>query len=1032
LRDLLGNPRRTLASLAGVALGIGLFSGVLFFMDGSGATLTQRAVAPLTLDIQRVVTSPAGGGLGLTERLTPNGPLDAGARGTITLVVTNDGGAPANEVVVSDAPPTPLIYVRGTASVDGRPLRDVDGGSPLSQGPAGLGLNIGRMEAGTQVTLSYGVEAREPIDELGSLGLQGSVSSREQVVPVPANASSAPTMDELRAEVEGITGVAAADGLASVDLPPRSLASQGIMVEDPVRVFAFDRRYQEHYPSIRLVDGGFERGSALLSAEAAAAMRVEPGGTVELSLPGRPRPLSLPVSGVVDLSRAQPLFASRKIAKLEDFLYVRDSVVVSPATFRDEVVPAFDVARSSVGSVIKRVPVRELDVLVDRATLQADPGRALEQTRRIAREVGGIAPGQDYMIDNISNALHVARTDAAVGKRMFFALGLPGLVMAAFLAAYAGGILAASQRRELANLRVRGAHRGHLRRIAVTKALVIAAIGSGIGVGLGFASATAVLGGNAVARAAPGDLAVSTLLAAGIGALITALALYMPASRSVRREVGQERREMQVARAPLWRRLHLDLALLGAAVVTQLVALRTGALDPPSGSVYSGIAVTVPAFSFLAPLLVWIGASLLCVRAFHAVASRLPIRPSTDFDSVTRGVLARGLRRRSWSLAAGIVGLALVVGFGTSLATFSETYEVTKAADARFFVGSDLKITPSVEGSRPYVAADASRLAVEGVSAATPVIFDLENSVLVGPYNQGRTNLAAINPAGYTLVAPLPSPRLLETSARRAVAALDADLDGVLVDAETADDLSVETGDGVEVILALGTERETRVSLRVAGLFERLPGFPEGVNLVVDIDRFREATGIERVDFFLAEAIDGRRDGLARATAALRSGPGASDPIHVETAETALDKDQSSLTALNILGLVRLDSLYVALISIVTIAIFVFGLMLHRRREYVTLRALGLGVPELRTMVVAEAALVALLGVTIGVVVGIAVGALTVRVLRALFILEPAVSFPVGRIAVLASLALTGALISCLAATEILRRLRPTEVLREE
>ncbi|MDH5313358.1 MAG: ABC transporter permease, partial [Actinomycetota bacterium] len=331
-----------------------------------------------------------------------------------------------------------------------------------------------------------------------------------------------------------------------------------------------------------------------------------------------------------------------------------------------------------------------------------------------------------------------------------------------------------------------------------------------------------------------------------------------------------------------------------------------------------------------------------------------------------------------------------------------------------------------------YVAADASRLAVEGVSAATPVIFDLENSVLVGPYNQGRTNLAAINPAGYTLVAPLPSPRLLETSARRAVAALDADLDGVLVDAETADDLSVETGDGVEVILALGTERETRVSLRVAGLFERLPGFPEGVNLVVDIDRFREATGIERVDFFLAEAIDGRRDGLARATAALRSGPGASDPIHVETAETALDKDQSSLTALNILGLVRLDSLYVALISIVTIAIFVFGLMLHRRREYVTLRALGLGVPELRTMVVAEAALVALLGVTIGVVVGIAVGALTVRVLRALFILEPAVSFPVGRIAVLASLALTGALISCLAATEILRRLRPTEVLREE
>ena len=113
-RDLLHNPRRTLAALAGVTLGIGLFSGVLFFMDASGATMTQRALAPLTLDIQRIVTSPAGGGLRLTERLSPDGPLGAGERVTITLVVDNDGDAPANEVVVSDVPPPPLTYVGGT------------------------------------------------------------------------------------------------------------------------------------------------------------------------------------------------------------------------------------------------------------------------------------------------------------------------------------------------------------------------------------------------------------------------------------------------------------------------------------------------------------------------------------------------------------------------------------------------------------------------------------------------------------------------------------------------------------------------------------------------------------------------------------------------------------------------------------------------------------------------------------------------------------------------------------------------------
>ena len=36
-RDLVRNPRRSLATLAGITLGVGLFSAVLFFIDGSSA-----------------------------------------------------------------------------------------------------------------------------------------------------------------------------------------------------------------------------------------------------------------------------------------------------------------------------------------------------------------------------------------------------------------------------------------------------------------------------------------------------------------------------------------------------------------------------------------------------------------------------------------------------------------------------------------------------------------------------------------------------------------------------------------------------------------------------------------------------------------------------------------------------------------------------------------------------------------------------------------------------------------------------------
>lgn len=60
MRDLWRNPRRTLAAMVGTTLGVGLFCAVLFFVDASGATMTARAIAPLTLDLQSVLESPLG------------------------------------------------------------------------------------------------------------------------------------------------------------------------------------------------------------------------------------------------------------------------------------------------------------------------------------------------------------------------------------------------------------------------------------------------------------------------------------------------------------------------------------------------------------------------------------------------------------------------------------------------------------------------------------------------------------------------------------------------------------------------------------------------------------------------------------------------------------------------------------------------------------------------------------------------------------------------------------------------------------
>ena len=87
-RDLRRNPRRTLTALAGMTLGIGLFSAVLFFIDGSSATMTARAIAPIPIDMQRVLADPLGNKVRLTEEITPS-QLQPGQRGRVTVSYTH-------------------------------------------------------------------------------------------------------------------------------------------------------------------------------------------------------------------------------------------------------------------------------------------------------------------------------------------------------------------------------------------------------------------------------------------------------------------------------------------------------------------------------------------------------------------------------------------------------------------------------------------------------------------------------------------------------------------------------------------------------------------------------------------------------------------------------------------------------------------------------------------------------------------------------------------------------------------------------
>jgi putative ABC transport system permease protein len=1029
-RDLVRNPRRSLAALTGIALGVGLFSAVLFFIDGSSASMTQRAVAPLPIDVQRVLTAPLGGRLRLTASTDPPGRTAPGQRVEVRLDLVNDSTSAANEVVLRSAPQAGMRYVPGSARVRDEPVEPDGTDNPFARGAAQTGFNVGTLRPGDRLTASYAVEATNAAAADDAQRFATSFSSREIITPVPANQPDPLGPQQLAERIAHVDGVAAADELSFVDLPAGSLSAGTARLPGGVRLFGFDAGYTQRHRDIDLVDGELAPDGAVLSVEAADALGAAAGNTVTLALPGGAAPLRLTVTGEADLRRARSLFFSRQGRHLEDFLYSPISVVVDPARFEHDVVPAL-LTESATRGGTRNLPVREVDVQVARDRLDADPGTALAQTRRISEQVSGIAQEQDFLIDNISNTLRVARADAALAKRMFVFLGVPGALLAAILAGYAGAVLASAQRREQAILRVRGANRSHLVRMLGLRSVLLTGAGAVAGLVAGLLSALAVLGTDALTRASTPSLIVSGLIGAGGGFLAAGAALYGAGLASIRREINEDRAQL-FSRPPPWSRLWLDVVLLVAVVVLAVVAVRTDAFAGIPGSVYVGRAVALDLWLFALPLAMWIAGALLCGRLFAWALTRQ--RGGTArFPHLVAGVLGRSLRRRSWVAAQGMIVIGLIVGVGTSIAVFTASYDRAKAADARFTLGSDLKVAPDPTNPEALVSGFADRIAaVSGVEAATPVVYGVDNGRVRGIRNEDAANVAAVDPRGFLRVAAPQDDDFVGTTAEKAMTGLADDPTAILLSTDFADFISAEPGEQVEVLFNRGTDRQALVNMHIAGLFERLPAFPDGADAIVNIAAQQRAVPSTAPDFFLVSTSDPSGSTLASAAAALSGGLDGTGRLVVETRGTTLAKDQSSLAALNIHGLLTLDSGYGLAMAIVAIGIFVFGLLLQRRREYVTMRAQGLQAREIRALIVAETGTVTVTACLAGIAVGVGMSIVLVDVLRPLFVLTPRLVFPAGGILLLVLLIAAATLASAAAASVLIGRLRPTELLRDE
>ncbi len=1032
LLDLVRNPRRTLSTVVGVCLGVGLFSGVLFFVDGLSASMTQRAVAPLAIDMQRVVTDRVGGTVALSQTFDPPGVLATGTQATVVLELRNDGDVAANEVIVRSLLGTGLGYVDGSAEINGAPIEGVPG-NPFSQDPGQTGYNLGTVPPGASMSIRYRVEADAALT-LDETNIVTSYSTREAVNPVAANRPATVPLDLLATSISGVDGVASASPLSLADLGSNTLSTRTggarRTAAGAAKVFGFDESYAEGDDTILIADGSLSDDGAVLSAEAAAVLDIGVGDRVTVTLPDG-NDLEIDISGVADLSRSRSLFSSRRGGDLETLIYTPYSVIVSPPVFAETVFPAYERAAAERNGRLKSPPVREVDISLDRERLAADPATALGETQQIAAAVNDVATDQDYLLDNISNALGVAADDAGVAKRLFVFLGVPGGFLAAMLAAYSGSVLADAQRREQAILRIRGANRRHLLRMLAIRTSLLTLTGAAIGSVAGYVATAVILGHDSLSRASTAGLVRSGLIGAAGGLLSTGLALYVTGRRSIDREINEDRARLEL-RAPLWRRARLDLVGLGVVAVGTAIALQSHAFEGASGSVYFGRAVELKLALLVLPLAVWLTGSLLAARGVGALLSRSATASSSELGRPLPSLYRLSVSRRPWAIGNGAIVIASIVALAVCLGVFTSSYDTAKAADARYANGSDIRITPSPTAEHAYTIDDRSLFLTDGVREATPVIYGVSNVILRSARTSDPANLAAIDPVGFAKVAPVVDAEFPLGDARAAFGLLDDDRSAVLLSQDMASFLKAGVGDTLHALLARATADQVDLELHIVGIYERLPGFPDGADAVMSIVTHTAAVPAKSPDFFLAATTD--RDGatLDKAVQSLQSGPGSAGDLQIDSRATTLDRDQSSLAALNIAGLVDLDSSFALGMTAVAIAVFVFGLLLQRRREYVTLRAQGLEPSTIRMLVAAEAATVSTLGSVAGLVVGATMGFYFVTVLRPLFVLPPAYSLPLSALATPVLLVLAATVITSTIGSRLINGMAPTELLRDE
>lgn len=729
------------------------------------------------------------------------------------------------------------------------------------------------------------------------------------------------------------------------------------------KVVGLDPTYVRDFPrQLRLLVGSLD--GVLVAQQTAANLHVTVGDTVIIRRPGLPS-TNVTVGGIVDLPNADSMFQAVGVPPGAAAQAPPDNVLLLPL---GEWHRLFDPQTTIRPDAVRM----QLHIGLAHDTLPRDPVAAFVAVQGAAKNLEIRIAGNGIVADNLAARLDAVRSDALYAKALFLFLGAPGAVLAILLTTAvvaSGGI---RRRRDQALLRIRGASRAQIIKLAAVEAALVGSGGTVAGLLLAELLSRTILGGsifNLTAR-----YWVAGAICAGVALAFAAIlaTAWIDAKQTT---VAAARTATGGDRVRLWRRSGLDFILIALSAIVFWKTWSTGyqVVLAPEGTPSSSVDYS----AFLAPVLLWLGVGLLTVRLCLAGLQRrraILAKGLLPIAGVLAGVVAATIGRQPKRMTQGIALVALAFAFAASTAVFNTTYHAQTLVDAELTNGAGVTVTGTAQAPASVKLRELA--ALPGVTAAQAMQHRL---AYVGTDLQ---DLYGIDAAHIGEATRMSNAYFEGGDAEKTLALLARTADGVLVSAETVRDFQLQPGDKVNLRLQSASDHQYHVvPFRFIGVVREFPTAPRDSFLVANADYVGRMTGADASEIVLLKTSAATAPIAAAARTIVAALPGAK----VSDLGEAQRLIGSSLTAVDLGGMTRLElGLAVLMVATATGLILALGIA-DRRRTFAILSALGAKSQQLGAFLWSEALLLFVAGTLIGTLTGFVLAWMLVKLLTGAF-----------------------------------------------